>query len=148
MCIHDENPLLSRLPCIQFVTQLSGPRSWKNVWELKMQQGSVQNNSWQSHCSHQHPFPHLWSVLVLTKLSRKGLTYGIINDQSCSLSLQLLNKTVKQSLYRLAQALMVPRGWDFHISKQSVHEGGKVLSLTNQSPLPPTPGNIPGTHFC
>ena len=26
------------------------------------------------------------------------------------------------------------------------HEGGKVVSPTHRSPLPP--GNIPGTHFC
>jgi len=26
------------------------------------------------------------------------------------------------------------------------NEGGKVVSLTHQPPLPP--GNIPGTHFC
>jgi len=32
------------------------------------------------------------------------------------------------------------------ISKQSGHEGGKVVSPTHQPPLPP--GNIPGTQFC
>jgi hypothetical protein len=31
------------------------------------------------------------------------------------------------------------------ISRQSVHEGGKVVSRTHWVPLPP--GDIPGTHF-
>jgi len=31
----------------------------------------------------------------------------------------------------------------------SAHEGGRVVSLTHQPPLPPPPpGNIPGIHFC
>jgi hypothetical protein len=32
------------------------------------------------------------------------------------------------------------------ISRQSAHEGGRVVSPTHQPPLPPE--NIPGTHFC
>ena len=32
------------------------------------------------------------------------------------------------------------------MSRQSAHEGGKVVKLTHRPPLPP--GNIPGTHFC
>ena len=32
------------------------------------------------------------------------------------------------------------------ISKQSAHEGGKVVSLTHRPPL--SRGYIPGTHFC
>jgi hypothetical protein len=32
------------------------------------------------------------------------------------------------------------------ISRQSTHEGGKVVSRMHRPPLPP--GNIPGTHFC
>ena len=32
------------------------------------------------------------------------------------------------------------------ISRQSAHEGGKVVGPTHQPPLPP--GNMPGTHFC
>jgi len=31
-------------------------------------------------------------------------------------------------------------------SRQSAHEGGKVVSPTYRPTLPP--GNIPGTHFC
>ena len=33
------------------------------------------------------------------------------------------------------------------ISRQSAHEGDKVVSLTHRSPLPPQE-DIPGTHFC
>ena len=46
---------------------------------------------------------------------------------------------VKQSRYRPGGAQRVP---DFMTTAQ---DGGKVVSLTHQLPLPP--GNAPGTHF-
>jgi hypothetical protein len=53
---------------------------------------------------------------------------------------------VKLSRYRPGEAPGVPGGSGSRISRQSAHEGGKVVSPTHRPSLPP--GRIPGTPFC
>ena len=47
------------------------------------------------------------------------------------------DRKIKQSHYRLVQTLRVPRRWGSQISRQSTHDGGKVVSPTHRPSLPP-----------
>jgi hypothetical protein len=44
--------------------------------------------------------------------------------------------TAKQSLFRPGKTLTVSEGWGSQISRQSAHEGGKVINPTQRPPLP------------
>jgi len=77
--------------------------------------------------------PHTYSYLQHTDIHMKFL---IFIREILVISLYIKRKA-KQSHYRPGQALRVPRGLGFHISRQSVHEGGKFVSPTHRPPLHP-----------
>ena len=50
-----------------------------------------------------------------------------IENVSCFVYPVKVKVKVKQSLYRTGQAMSIPGGWSSQISRQSAHEGGKVV---------------------
>jgi len=48
----------------------------------------------------------------------------------------MYNCIIKLSVFNPGQALRVPGGWGFQISRQTAHEGGMVISPTHRRLLP------------
>ena len=61
------------------------------------------------------------------------LSWPLINNQ-----IKVKKVQVKDSHYRPGKALSVPGGWGSQISRQSAHEGGKVVSPKHRPPFPPS----------
>jgi len=70
------------------------------------------------------------------KEARKVITTDILYLYGTGCKGFLL-QTVKQSRFRPWQALKVPWGWGFQISRRSAQESGKVVSLTHRLSLSP-----------
>ena len=98
--------------------------------------------SWLRHCARSRVrFPMLLLEFHWHNSSGRIMTLGLAQPLT-----EMSKGKGKLSHYRPGQTLRVPGVWGSQISRQSAHEGGKVLSLTHRRSLPPR--NLPGTHFC
>jgi hypothetical protein len=107
---------------IRFV--FNGLNCLKRVWPLDMVSKPTHANSMRNYIC-------LW---LESYASNKCILCGKFSFMIFNVVVKV---KVKQSHYRPGQALRVPRGRGSQISRQSAHEGGKVVSPTHRSPSPP-----------
>ena len=82
-----------------------------------------------------------WTDKLSRNVAKELPFYAVWNPKRAHILVYIhkyIKVKVKQSHYKPVQALRVPGGWGSQISRQSAHEGDKVVSLTHRPPLPHT----------
>jgi hypothetical protein len=88
---------------------------------------------------HSHYIIPLWRALILDPYGQSSLSWAMKHHETECKTCQNL----KRCHHTIITGLEVV--WGSQISRQSAHEGDKVVSLMHWLPLPPV--NIPGPHF-
>ena len=101
----------------------------KCVWHAH--KSSSENAGCRKHCVFYVP------VNVTLILLTWRIWWASNNANRWQMGFNLAFKGLKQSHYKPGQALRFPGGWGSQISRQSAHEGGKVVSRTHRPPLLP-----------